>query len=63
MVNLLEVPLFRHYNDCMLNKKIELSEEEIRLVIASLDEELVGNCELEPDEARTIRVVIEKMSA
>ena len=42
---------------------IELNEEEIRLVIASLDEELVGNCELEPEEARTIRVVINKMSA
>ena len=47
----------------MMNKKIELNEEEVRLVIASLDEELVGNCELEPEEARTIRVVIAKMSA
>ena len=33
---------------------IELSEEEAQVVIASLNEELIGNCELEPEEASAI---------
>ncbi len=56
----LEVPGDRSYNYIMI---IELSEEEAQVVIASLNEELIGNCELEPEEASAIRVVLKKMSA
>ena len=42
--------------------KIELSKEEARVVIASLKEELIGNCELDPEEANAIREVLKKIS-